>query len=388
METSGVVSFVDFRARDLEYADDLLDSLKEFILEGRYIGGPRLESFEASFASFSGTPYCVGVGNGLDALKLIFLALDIGPGDEVIVPAQTFIATWSAVTQVGATPVSVDVEEDTGNINPILVKEAIGPKTRAVVAVHLHGRPAQLASLFDICQEKDIYLVEDAAQAHGARYRGKSVGSWGIAAAFSFYPTKNLGALGDGGAVTTSDAGIARKIKSLRSYGVSPGSKYVHDLPGLNSRLDPLQATILSRFLIDLSEWNARRSAVARYYWRHLSTLESIGLPPLDAPGIESVWHHFVVQCRHRDFVGKTLLQLGIQTDVHYPVLPEDSPIMRNVSSKFTEGSVSKVALRRSLNSLSIPIHPWLTTSDQQRVVDALKTADSLIKDSQWRKNG
>ena len=170
MEETVVVPFVDLHKRDNEYANELLDLLSDFMSEGQYIGGPRLELFEESFASFVGSSYCVGVGNGLDALKLIFLALGIGPGDEVIVPAQTFIATWLAVIQVGATPVSVDVEVDTGNIDPILVKDAIGPKTRAVVAVHLHGRPAQLLDLFDICQAKGVYLVEDAAQAHGANF--------------------------------------------------------------------------------------------------------------------------------------------------------------------------------------------------------------------------
>jgi dTDP-4-amino-4,6-dideoxygalactose transaminase len=291
---------------------------------GHYILGAEVAAFEEEFARACGAAHCVGVGNGLDALHLILRAAGIGPGDEVIVPAQTFVATWLAVSLAGARPVGADCERATLNIDPQRVAAAVTPRTRAIIAVHLYGQPAAMDELRQIAARHGLLLVEDAAQAHGAVYRGRSAGSLGHAAGFSFYPTKNLGALGDGGAVVTSDGELAGRVRSLRDYGSS--GKYRHTALGVNSRLDELQAALLRVGLRHLGETLAARRAIASRYDSVLQAVDGIGLFP-ETPGSSSARHLYVVRARDRDAVRETLeKRFAIGTGVHYPLIPPLQP--------------------------------------------------------------
>lgn len=343
--------------------------LDEVIEAGYYVGGPIMRRFEDEFATSVGTEHCVGTGNGLDAIRLILEAFGIGPGDEVIVPAFTFVATWLAVTQTGATPVPVDVQPWTGNIDPDLISAAISGRTKAIVAVHLYGRPAEMARIRAIAEEFDLVVIEDAAQAHGARTVGGNVGSLGHAAAFSFYPTKNLGALGDAGCVTTSDDAIAERIRSRRSYGQG-SSKYDNVDTGWNSRLDPFQASVLSLNLPRLRGWNDRRRAIATRYADALGD----GSGMLGGGDLEnSVWHHVVLRATDRQQLRAHLEQTGIATDVHYPywigtVVPMRPYLLAPVHERdFPCAS----ALAAEVTSL--PIGPWMTDDQVDIVVAALE---------------
>jgi dTDP-3-amino-3,4,6-trideoxy-alpha-D-glucose transaminase len=343
--------------------------LDEVIEAGYYVGGPIMRRFEDEFATSVGTEHCVGTGNGLDAIRLILEAFGIGPGDEVIVPAFTFVATWLAVTQTGATPVPVDVQPWTGNIDPDLISAAISGRTKAIVPVHLYGRPAEMARIRAIAEEFDLVVIEDAAQAHGARTVGGNVGSLGHAAAFSFYPTKNLGALGDAGCVTTSDDAIAERIRSRRSYGQG-SSKYENVDTGWNSRLDPFQASVLSLNLPRLRGWNDRRRAIATRYADALGD----GSGMLGGDELEnSVWHHVVLRATDRQQLRAHLGQAGIATDVHYPywigtVVPMQPYLLAPVHERdFPCAS----ALAAEVTSL--PIGPWMTDDQVDIVVAALE---------------
>ena len=290
---------------------------------GRYILGLEVESFEAAWASYCGTKHCVGVGNALEALMLILKGYGVGPGDEVLVPANTYIATWLAVTHVGATPVPVEPHPVTMNMDPAAALAAVTVRTKAVIAVHLYGCPAPMWELGEVCNRHGLWLIEDAAQAHGALLVGASgprrAGNFADAAAFSFYPSKNLGALGDAGAVTTNDTGLASRVRRLRSYGGSDQvGKLDHKLQGMNSRLDELQAAVLLAKLPHLDTWNARRRQRAAFYDGALCD-PLINLPPL-MPG--HVFHQYVIQIEERDAVVKLLRQAGVDTHVHYPVPP------------------------------------------------------------------
>jgi dTDP-4-amino-4,6-dideoxygalactose transaminase len=255
------VPFLDLKSINGERREALLEALARVVDSGRYILGAETEAFEREFADYCGVKHCVGVGNGLDALELMLRAYGVGPGDEVIVPANTFIATWLAVTGVGATPVPVDPAQSTFNVDPQRVERAVSARTRAIIAVHLYGYPAPMNELREIAQRRGVRLLEDAAQAHGARYHGRRAGALGDAAGFSFYPAKNLGALGDAGAVTTDDDVLAAALRKLRNYG--SGEKYVHEVAGVNSRLDEIQAAILRVKLRGLDADNARRAVAA-----------------------------------------------------------------------------------------------------------------------------
>lgn len=327
---------------------------------GWYILGEELEAFESEFAEYCGARYCVGVGNGLDALHLILRAYGIGPGDEVIVPAHTFIATWLAVTYSGAKPVPVETRDDAAyTISPELIEAAITPKTRAIIPVHLYGRPADMVPIKHVAAKHGLRVIEDAAQAHGARYQGCRAGSLGDAAAFSFYPAKNLGAFGDGGAITTSDAELAAQLRSLRNYGSS--AKYVHDLLGLNSRLDPLQAAMLRIKLRHLDDWNARRLSRAECYRQRLTGTKVL-LPASD-DGFESVFHLFVVRTPHRDKLQTSLKEVGIETLIHYPIPPHKQGAYGSM-----RGHVLPVAERLSNEVLSLPMGPHLSTGEVEEV--------------------
>jgi dTDP-4-amino-4,6-dideoxygalactose transaminase len=347
-----------------------LDTVWRQVLAGRqFILGERVAAFESEFAAYCTAGHGIGVGNGLDALTLILEGLGIGAGDEVIVPAQTFIATWLGVTRTGAKPVPVDCIADTGNIDPALVPAAITSRTKALIAVHLYGVPAEMAALQALAAKHNFHLIEDAAQAHGARYDGQKTGSLGIAAGFSFYPTKNLGALGDGGAVVTGDAALAKRIRLLRNYGSD--RKYEHRIVGGNSRLDELQAAILSVKLRGLDELNADRRRIAAHYRAALADLPGLELPATTEDS-EPVWHLFPVRYVARDALAESLKAAGVQTMVHYPVPPHLQPAYSGLGYRAGQFPVAEAIARRTL---SLPIWPGLAEAQIDHVCDTIRRA-------------
>jgi dTDP-4-amino-4,6-dideoxygalactose transaminase len=337
---------------------------------GLFIMGPELEMFEAEFATYSEVKHCIGVGNGLEALHLLLLAYGIGPGDEVIVPSNTFIATWLAVSHCGAIPVPVEPDIRTHNIDPDLISLAITPRTRAIIPVHLYGQPADMDRINEQATKHGLIVIEDAAQAQGARYKGSRVGSLGHAAGTSFYPGKNLGALGDGGAVLTNDDAIAKKVRMLRNYGST--LKYRHDLAGYNSRLDELQAAFLREKLKVLDEWNVRRREVAAAYTKMLYDLDCV-LPFV--PGFaEPVWHLYVIRSKQRDALKAHLEEQGISTVIHYP-----TPSHQQVCYKDFINQTLPVADIFAREVLSLPISPDLKENEIERVCETVKKF-SLMK--------
>lgn len=310
------IDFLNLKLANARYEDEIRSAVGRVIDSGRYVLGEETLAFEREFAAYCGVEHCIGVANGLDALHLILRAYGIGPGDEVIVPSNTFIATWLAVSQAGARIVPVEPDPTTCNLDPQRVEAAITPRTRAIMPVHLYGQPADMDPINAIARKHGLRVIEDAAQAHGARYRGRRAGGLGDAAGFSFYPGKNLGALGDGGAVTTNDPELAATLRKLRNYGSEV--KYRHDLAGVNSRLDEIQSAVLRVKLRYLDEDNARRTALASAY------AEALGPAPVQLPvalpHVEPVWHLFVIQTPHRDALQAHLTERGIGTLVHYPI--------------------------------------------------------------------
>ncbi|CAM5443713.1 UDP-4-amino-4,6-dideoxy-N-acetyl-beta-L-altrosamine transaminase [Thauera mechernichensis] len=312
------IPFLDVGAAYLELKPEIDAAIARVLDSGWYILGPEVDAFEAEYAAYCEAEHAIGVANGLDALHLALLAMGVGPGDEVIVPSNTYIATWLAVSQCGATPVPVEPVEATYNIDPARIEAAITPRTKVILPVHLYGQPADLDPILAIARKHGLRVLEDAAQAHGARYKGRRIGAHGDAVAWSFYPGKNLGALGDGGAVTTNDPELADRIRVLRNYGSRV--KYVNEVKGFNSRLDPIQAAVLRVKLRVLDEWNARRRGIAQ---RYLEGLAGSGLVlPQVADWAEPVWHLFVVRHPERDALVQRLHEAGVGTLIHYPVPP------------------------------------------------------------------
>ena len=326
---------------------------------GWFIMGPELEAFESEFAHYCEVKHCIGVGNGLEALHLLLRAYGIGPGDEVIVPSNTFIATWLAVTECGAIPVPVEPNIDTYNIDPALIDNAITSRTRAIIPVHLYGQPADMDPISELAAKHELIVIEDAAQAQGARYKGRRVGSIGHAAATSFYPGKNLGALGDGGAVLTNDDAIAGKVKQLRNYGSN--IKYQHDLAGYNSRLDEMQAAFLRAKLAVLDEWNARRREIATQYSKLLAGAD-IDLP-LISEYAEPVWHLYVIRSKYRDALKAYLEQQGVSTVIHYPIPPH-----RQTCYQDFKGHTLPIAERLAGEVLSLPMSSSLRAEEIEHV--------------------
>jgi len=358
------IPFLDLLALHTPLRKELDIAYRRVMDSGWFITGPELEAFEHEFANYCKVKHCIGVANGLDALHLILRGYGIGPGDEVIVPANTFIATWLAVTQTGAKPVPVEPDTATYNIDPSLVEEKITPRTRAIIAVHLYGQMADMPALRKIANSHELCLIEDAAQAHGASAYGHTAGGVGDAAGFSFYPGKNLGALGDGGAVTTNDANLANKLRQLRNYGSA--IKYRHDLAGYNSRLDELQAAFLRVKLKYLEQWNEERRSQASVYLDALSCLTLLTLPFVRKWAIP-VWHLFVVRTTQRDALQKWLLEDGIHTLVHYPIAPHLQGAYQN-SVIAQEGDLPiSEAMHREV--LSLPIGAHLKSEQQLHVV-------------------
>lgn len=357
------IPFASFKKMHSELREKL-DLAYERVLESNYyIQGKECADFEKKFAGYCGVDYCVGVGNGLDALTLILRAMDIGNSDEVIVPSNTYIATALAVSSVGATPVFVEPEIQTYNINPDKVEEMITENTKAVIAVHLQGRPADMDKICAIANKHNLRVIEDAAQAHGARYKGKRVGSIGDAAGFSFYPGKNLGALGDGGCVTTNDKEIADRVRSLGNYGSD--YKYHHIYKGVNSRLDELQAAFLNVKLDKLDYWNEERRKIAEKYFAGI-TNPLVTLPLKSDDIFEHIYHVFVIRCKERDKLEEYLNSKGIGTVKHYPI-----PMHRQLAYKdlgIGEGELP-IAEEISRTVLSLPMYYGMTDEEIQYVV-------------------
>jgi dTDP-3-amino-3,4,6-trideoxy-alpha-D-glucose transaminase len=349
-----------------ELEAELGAALTRVLASRHFLLGPELEAFEREFAAYCGTSHCVGVGSGLSAIELALRAAGIGPGEEVIVPAYTWIATWLGVSRSGAVPVGVDVLEDTYNIDPAAIAAAITPRTAAIVPVHLRGEPAEMEAIGKIAAEHGLAVIEDAAQAHGARYGGRRAGSLGDAGAFSFYPSKNLGALGDGGAVTTDDHELAARLRLLRNYGMH--DRYRIETEGTNSRLAEIQAAILRAKLPHLDAWNAARAELAGVYLRTFETTPAVTVPRTPAT-VEPVWHLFAVGLADRDRCAAALAERGIETLVHYPVLPHLSAPYRDRG--WGIGSFP-VAERLAARTLSLPLYPRLSRSKCEAVAAAV----------------
>lgn len=369
---SGAVPFLDLRRINLRHRAAYLAALDRVLSSGRVLQGEETAAFEQAFASFCGARHCVAVGNGLDALALVLRAWGIGPGDEVIVPSHTFIATWLAVSQIGATPVPVEPCAHGHNIDPGRVEAAVTPRTRAIMPVHLYGRPADMQALREIARRRGLRLLEDAAQAHGAELAGQRcghLGQPGDAAAFSFYPGKNLGALGDAGAVTTDDAQLADTVRRLGNYGSSV--KYRHELQGGNSRIDELQAAFLHERLRQLPQDNQRRADIARQYLAGLAGTPGLGLPEADGHGVRSAWHLFVVRHAQRERLAEGLSAQGIGTLVHYPLPPHRQGAYAGTP---LAGLSLPGADQRAADVLSLPMDPTLDDAAVQRVIDAVRS--------------
>ena len=347
--------------------DELDAAYHRVMVGGMYVLGAELEAFEAEFAAACGASFCLGVANGLEALQLALLGFGVGPGDEVVVPAHTCIATWLAVSHCGARPVPVDVSETTFNLDASLIEEAVTPRTRAIVVVHLYGQPVDMDGIRVVSKRYGLPVIEDASHAHGAKYSGRCVGSLGDAAAFSFYPSKNLGAFGDGGAVVSSDASLMERIASLRNYGSR--TKYEHTVRGHNSRLDPLQAAFLRVKLVHLDRWNARRRELAAAYTAGLGGCAAYRLPAV-ANDISHVWHQYVVQHARRDSLRAVLAERGIGTALHYPTPPYRTAAYADLG--ITE-RLLPVTERLCGTILSLPMGPHLTDQDVERVIEAAR---------------
>jgi len=362
------VPFLDLKAAYEEQRVEIDAAIRRTCDSGWYILGPEVEAFEREFAHYLGVDHCIGTGNGLDALQLALRALDVGPGDEVIVSSNTFIATWLAVTHVGAVPVPVEPDPATHNIDPERVEAAITERTKAILPTHLYGQPADLDPLLALARKHGLKIIEDAAQAHGARYKGQRLGGHGDAVTWSFYPGKNLGAMGDAGAVTTNDPAVAEKVRMLGNYGSR--KKYVHELAGLNSRLDPIQAAVLRVKLTRLDEWNARRAGLANFY------LDALAGTPVSLPHVpnwaDPSWHLFVISIRERERVQEALAERGVQTLIHYPLPPH---LQKAYSNMDLPAGSYPVAERLAEEVLSLPIGPHATADQAAAVVEALRGA-------------
>jgi len=360
------VPFVDLKTQYRCLEVEINARIGEVLNRCDFILGSAVAEFEESFAAYCGTNHCIGVASGLDALTLALRGLGVGPGDEVIIPANTFIATALSVLQTGAVPVLVEYDPDSFNIDPDRARGAVTGKTKAIVPVHLYGRPAEMDAILAVAREHDLLVVEDAAQAHGATYRGQRVGSFGHAAAFSFYPGKNLGAYGDGGAVVTNDESLAKQIRTMRNYGSSV--KYHHELAGVNSRLDSIQAAVLNVKLPYLDHWNELRRAAVAVYQRWLWDLPVV--LPLTPAHAEHVFHLFVILTDERELLQNELSKAGVQTGVHYPVPIHLQPACRErcsipISLEQTERAAHRL--------LSLPMHPELSECDIEHVATTMR---------------
>jgi len=363
-----MIPFLELGASYRELKPEIDAAVSGVLESGWYILGPEVEAFEAEWAAYCDAKHAVGLANGLDALTLALRALAIGPGDEVIVPSNTYIATWLAVSGVGATPVPVEPDQATHNIDPARIEAAITSRTRALLPVHLYGQPADMDPILNIAKRHGLRVIEDAAQAHGARYKGQRIGAHGDIVCWSFYPGKNLGALGDAGAITTDDTALAERVALLRNYGSR--QKYVNEEAGVNSRLDPIQAAVLRVKLEVLDEWTERRRAVATAYT--VGMAQSDVILPHVPDWAEPAWHLYVVRTSDREALQDRMTEAGIGTLIHYPIPP-------HMQKAYTDMEIMPEALpmARDLASevLSLPMGPQLSLDQVQNIVNALKNA-------------
>ncbi|MDE2402199.1 MAG: DegT/DnrJ/EryC1/StrS family aminotransferase [Burkholderiales bacterium] len=360
------IPFVSLTRQQEGIRSEIDQAIKEVLDSGWYILGPQVEAFEQEFALYCNVAHCVGVGNGLDAIQLLLQAYGIGPGDEVLVPSNTFIATWLAVSYVGATPVAVEPDSRTYNIDPERIRTAITPNTKCIIPVHLYGQPADMDPIMAIAKEFGLIVIEDNAQAQGALYKGRITGSLGHAAATSFYPGKNLGALGDGGGIVTNDAAIAEKVRVLRNYGST--KKYHHAVQGQNTRLDELQAAVLRVKLRHLQQSNRERQALADRYTAGL--IDSGVSTPFVPAWAQAVWHLYVIESDRRDALQSHLLNQGIQTVIHYPIPPHRQKCYAATHGQQTHALAEQQAGR----ILSLPIFPGLRVDEQNKIIEAIKS--------------
>ena len=371
------VPFNDFASPYQELKAELDEAYTRFMQSGWYVLGKEVEAFELEYAAYCGTKFCVGLGNCLEAMHLVLRAWNIGPGDEVIVPSNTYIATWLAISHAGATPVPVEPDARTYNLDPALVEAAITSRTKAIMSVHLYGQPADMDPIMASAEKHGLKVLEDAAQAQGARYKGRRAGALGHAAGHSFYPTKNLGAFGDAGAVTTDDAELADRVRTLRNYGSK--KRYYNETIGFNSRLDELQAAFLRARLRHLDEWNERRSKIADIYLSQLSTLNSQLILPFVPEWAEPVWHLFVIRHPRRDVLQQKLNEAGIGTLIHYPVPPHLSGAYADFRPASSAIWNLPIAEQLAATVLSLPIGPHISGDQAKQITDAIAEALSVV---------
>ena len=359
------INSIDFPREYKILKNEMDEAYKRVMESGKYILGSEVQNFEKEFASYCQSRFCIGVGNGLDAIRLSLLAMGIGKGDEVIVPSNTYIATWLAVSLTGATPVPVEPLFNTYNLDPDLIEGAISTKTKAIMPVHLYGQPADMDPINELAQENNLKVIDDAAQAHGALYKGKKVGSLADITAFSFYPTKNLGAIGDSGAITTNNEDLAEKLRILRNYGES--KKYVNNIIGYNSRLDELQAAFLRVKLGHLDEMNRKKISIASKYLKEISN-DDVNLPSV-INSVVHVWHQFVIKTELRDNLKQFLYENGINTLIHYPIPPHRQDAYKSLG--LGRGRF-KIAENLSNQIISLPIHWTLDNNEVEYVISAI----------------
>lgn len=365
--TTETVPFLDLVTQHRLLERELVDAFVRALRSAQFVGGPEVEAFESEFGAFSGVRACAGVNSGTDALRFAYMALGVRPGDEVITVAHTFIATAEAITQAGGAVRFVDIDERTMTMDPEAVRAAIGPRTVGIVPVHLYGQAADMDPILDIAARHGLWVVEDAAQAHGARYKGRSIGSLGAMAAFSFYPGKNLGSLGEGGAVTSNDARLIQNVRRLREHGQS--SKYIHETEGFNGRLHAIQAAFLRIKLRYLGEWNAARRAVAAQYREALVNVAEVRLPE-EASYCEHVYHLFVIRTKQRDRLRESLASAGIGSGLHYPVPLHLQKAYAGLSH--TRGALP-VTEEVAATCLSLPMFPGMSSAQVARVADVVR---------------
>jgi dTDP-4-amino-4,6-dideoxygalactose transaminase len=367
------VPFLDLKAPYAELREELDEAMGRVAESGWYIMGSECDAFECEFAAYCEVQHCVGVGNCLDGLHLILRAYGIGAGDEVIVASNTYIATWLAVSYAGAAPIPVEPNPNTFNLDPNRIEEAITARTKAIIPVHLYGQTAEMSAINAIAAKHGLKVIEDAAQAHGARYCGRRAGALGDAAAFSFYPTKNLGALGDGGAVLTNDSELADRVRVLRNYGSR--RKYFNEVKGFNSRLDELQAAVLRVKLKYLDQWNSRRCTNAAAYFAALTGMAKLVLPRV-FPDSDPVWHVFTIIHPERDELQKHLSAAGVGTLIFYPVPPH----LSGAYERSTGGKGAfPIAEQLAEQTLSIPIGPHLTDAEVRHVTESIQKFRSIF---------
>jgi dTDP-4-amino-4,6-dideoxygalactose transaminase len=361
------VPFLDLKVQYRQIEPEVLPMMTQAMQNGAFIGGPQVTGFEEEFAAFCDSRHCIGVGSGTDALRFALMAAGVGPGHEVITVPNTFIATTEAISQAGARPVFVDVDPRTCNMDPAAIKDAVTPRTKAIVPVHLYGQPADMDPILDISARRGLAVIEDACQAHGARYRGQKAGSMGLAGCFSFYPGKNLGAFGEGGAVVTQDEALAAAMRMIRDHGQS--QKYYHQIEGYNGRLDAIQAGVLRIKLKRLSAWNESRRRNAALYNRLLADIPGVTLPT-EADFAQSVYHLYVIHTERRDELQRFLADRGIATGLHYPQPLHLQAAYSHFGHQKGDFPISESSAARLL---SLPMYPELTREQIDYVVDTIK---------------